>query len=78
MPSTPLTPEYDVDVVSRLVNTSGFVSWKGEYLLVTRLLASQPVGFKSAGDEEWQVFYGPILLGWVGRRNGKLRLQPLP
>ena len=78
MPSKLPTPEYEPELVPRLVNEKGVVSWKGERLLITRLLASQPVGFKPVHDDEWQVFYGPVLLGWVSRRNEKLCLKPLP
>ena len=78
MPSKLLTPEYEADVVPRLVNANGCVSWKGEVLLITKLLASQPVGFKPVDDDEWQAFYGPVLLGRVSRRDGKPCLRPLP
>jgi putative transposase len=78
MPSKLLTPEYEAEVVPRLVNAHGQVSWKGERLTITALLESQPVGFKPVHDDEWQVFYGPVLLGWVARRNGKPCLRALP
>ena len=76
MPSALLTPEYEAEVVQRVVAPNGCVSWKGECLQVTRLLASQPVGFKPVDEDEWQVFYGPVLLGWVRLRQGKPCLRP--
>jgi putative transposase len=77
MPAKLLTPEYEAGVETRLVRANGYVSWKGVDLRVTTLLASQPVGFKLVDNDEWEMSYGPSLLGYVLLRNGKLRLEAL-
>jgi putative transposase len=75
MPSVLPTPEYGPEMVVRRVNDKGLVSWKGEMLRTTPLLASQPVGFKPLDDDQWEVFYGHASLGYVHRRDGQLALR---
>jgi hypothetical protein len=72
MPESLREPEYGSDFVLRRVQPNGHVGWLGPKLLVSKLLAGQHVGFKQIDDDEWALAYGPVLLGYVPRRNGKL------
>ena len=47
-------------------------------MLASRLLAGQPVGLKQIDDDEWELFYGPLLIGYALVRDGKLRVESLP
>jgi len=69
-------PHYDPDMSVRWVNTSGRISMKGTMLPVAHLLARQPVGLRQTDADEWELFYGPLLLGYVLVRNGKPRIEP--
>ncbi len=75
MPSAPLPPEYDADWAVRWVDRNGVVSWKGTHLYFAELLSKQPVGLHQLGEDEWEVRYGPLLLGYVLLRKGKAVLE---
>jgi len=78
MPDVLRCPEYETGIEIRRVAPNGYLSWKGELMRVTRLLASQPVGLKLVDDDEWELLYGPVLLGYILVRDGKPRIEPLP
>lgn len=75
MPDRPRPPEYAADFVVRWVRTNGYFSWQGTELRVCRLLASQPVGLRQVDEDEWELHYGPLLIGYVLRRDGQARLE---
>jgi transposase InsO family protein len=77
MPDQPRAPQYGNELLVRQVNVYGHISWKGDSLKLTALLAGQPVGLKPIDDDEWELFYGPLLIGYVLVRDGKSRVEPL-
>jgi putative transposase len=77
MPEVPRDPEYAEGFDVRRVSSFGVVSWCGLHLYLSRLLDGQPVGFKATEQDEWELHYGPLLLGWVIRRAGHLTLEPM-
>jgi putative transposase len=77
MPEQPRSPEYSPDEEVRRVGPNGYVSWRGVYLNLGHLLSGQPVGFKTIDQDEWELRYGPVLLGYVLLRNGKPHLDAL-
>jgi putative transposase len=76
MPDKPREPEYGADVEVRRVRPDGFVSWRGASLKLTPLLSAQPVAFKQIDQDEWELWYGPVLLGHVLLRDGTPKLDP--
>jgi hypothetical protein len=40
-------------------------------------LRSQPVGLRQIDEAEWEVYFGPLLLGYVLMRNGAPVLEKL-
>jgi transposase InsO family protein len=76
LPAQPSDPEYGDDFVIRRIASGGTFSWKGESLYVGPALGGQPVGLKQIDDDEWELFYGPLLIGAVLSRDGKVRVQP--
>ncbi len=77
MPAQPSAPQYGEDFLVRQTKSNGCISWKGYELKLTRLLAGQPVGLKPIDDDEWELFYGPLLIGYVLERGGQARVEPL-
>jgi transposase InsO family protein len=71
MPDRPRPPEYDGDVSVRWVGRGGSVRWKGVTFYLAEVLANQPVGLHQTGEDEWELHYGPILLGYVLERGAK-------
>jgi transposase InsO family protein len=77
LPSEPKAPEYDRDWTVRWVGPSGMVSFKGTALYLGNVLGRQPVGLRQIDNDEWELFYGPLLLGYVLLRQGIARIEPL-
>jgi transposase InsO family protein len=78
MPDKPRCPEYGADFAVRWVNsTNGMISWEGVTLKLTRLLGGQPVGLKRIDEDEWELFYGPVLLGYVLNEKGAMKIEPI-
>jgi putative transposase len=73
----PQAPAYDPDMMLRWVSTSGKIQIKGSRLYVGHVLAQQPLGLRQTDDDEWELFYGPLLLGYVLIRKGTARVEPL-
>jgi putative transposase len=77
MPERPREPEYSEGFVVRRVAPNGCFSWRGQMLHVGHLLVSQPLGLREIDSDEWELFYGPLLIGYVLARQGKPRIEPV-
>jgi putative transposase len=77
MPDRLREPEYGEALVMRRIDQSGRLQWKGHVLLVSRLLSGQPVGLEQVDDDEWELYFGALLIGTVLMRDGELRIEPL-
>jgi putative transposase len=77
MPERAREPEYGEEFDVRRTKPSGYFSWKGHSLYAGTPLASQPVGLRQTDEDEWEIFYGPLLLGHLLMRNGEPRIQPV-
>ena len=77
MPDRPRAPQYGDPFVVRQVDDHGRLNWQGAKVLLTRLLAEQPVGLKPLDNDEWELFYGPLLIGYMLMRDGKPRVEPI-
>jgi putative transposase len=73
----PRAPHYDPDMTVRWVTHGGEITLRGSKLYVGTVLKTQPVGLRQTDDDEWEIFYGPLLLGYVLRRKGVARLEPM-
>jgi transposase InsO family protein len=49
----------------RRISQQGSLKWKGERTFVSEVLARELVGLLEIGDECYEVYYGPVLLGWL-------------
>jgi putative transposase len=75
LPDRPRPPEYSGDFEVRHVGQHGMFHWKGTHVYLNQLLASQPVGLRQTDEDEWELFYGPLLIAYVLLRDGKPRLE---
>jgi transposase InsO family protein len=73
----PREPQYAEGFDVRRVNGSGEISLLGKRLQVSYLLGGQPVALRQLDDDEWELHYGPVLLGHVLVRKGEPRIDPL-
>jgi hypothetical protein len=58
-------PEYGQDFVVRRCAGNGRVRIRGLMVTCGRLLARAHVGVRECGDGRWEIFYGPVRLGYV-------------
>jgi hypothetical protein len=45
------------------VRPNGCIRWRREELYIGQVLAAEPVGVMQLADAQWQVVYGPVVLG---------------
>ena len=61
----------------RRISENGRMSVGGSLLQVGNILAKQPLGLRQTDEDEWEVHYGPLLVGYVLKRGGVCRIEPL-
>jgi putative transposase len=73
----PREPSYGEDFKVRRVSDTGMVAMAGKSFYVSHLLKGQPVGFRDVDSDEWEIHYGPLLIGHLLIRQGKPRIEPI-
>jgi transposase InsO family protein len=69
--------QYGDDFEVRRVSQQGSVRWQGSRTFISEVFRYQPLGLKPLDDRWLNVYYGPVLLGWLdGYRHRFSRLQP--
>jgi len=68
LPSVEYPGHYEV----RHVCASGNISWHSRAVSVSRVLASEPIGFEPIDDGIWDVHFGPVRLGRFDERRARL------
>jgi putative transposase len=66
---------YPVHFDVRRVNGSGAMKWHNRVVAVSLVLAGEPIGLEERADGEWAVYFGPVRLGTLDERLG--RIQPV-
>ena len=56
--------EYPPGVYLRRISQQGSLKWKSERTFLSEVLARQTVGLLEVDENLYEVYYGPILLGW--------------
>lgn len=56
--------EYAPQLQVRRISHNGYFSWKHEAVFVSEVLRGEEVGFLETDDGLFEVYYGPLLLGW--------------
>ena len=64
--------EYPGHFEVRRVRRSGEIKWAGGLLYVSEALIGEPVGLEAVSEDHWKLCFGPIELGMVDARTGKL------
>jgi len=67
------SPSYADEFETRRVDQSGYVYWKGCRFFTSEILYREPVGI-SRRDEIHEVYFGPVLLGWIDPIKGFQRI----
>lgn len=77
MPAAPQSPTYEPDHKIRWVDaSSGVISFDGQVIYVSKLLAGEPVSLEQTGESVWRVSYGPVRLGQLDTRMRPMKLLP--
>ena len=56
----------------RRVATNGGIRWHKRWVNVSHSLATLPVGLEPLASGTWNVFFGPIHLGWLDERDYRM------
>jgi len=56
----------------RRVSTNGGIRWNQRWVNVSHILATLPVGLEPLASGTWNVFFGPIYLGWLDERDHRI------
>jgi transposase InsO family protein len=71
----PRDPDYDEGVVVRRVAANGSVAFRGHCARVGAPLEGQLLGFQQTDEEEWEIYFGPLLIGYALIRKDGLRFE---
>jgi transposase InsO family protein len=65
------TPEvaYPTSFSVRRARRTGEISWGGNRVFLSEVLAHEPVGLLEQADGTWEAFFGPMSLGFVGHQG---------
>jgi putative transposase len=66
---------YPGDFTLRKVRHEGHIRWQGDEVFVSKTLVGEPVGLKPIEHDRWEVYFGPLPLGILDARTGKI-LRP--
>ena len=64
--------EYPGHFETRLVSRNSGIRWKKQWVCVTHTLAGEYVGLEEVGDGLWDVYFGPVTLGRMDERTGRI------
>jgi putative transposase len=56
----------------RRVATNGGIRWNKRWVNVSHILATRPVGLEPLASGTWNVFFGPVHLGWLDERDYRI------
>jgi transposase InsO family protein len=65
-------PEYSLDHEVRRVRHNGEIKWQGQTVYISGALEGEPVGLVE-GPDGWSVSFGPVVLGTIAHRGGRLQ-----
>ncbi len=64
--------EYPAHFEVRRVSRNGGIRWNARWVNVSHILGELPVGLEPIADGSWNVFFGPIHLGWLDERDYRI------
>jgi len=70
------SPEHWGATHIRLVHLSGSIKWQGRELFVSEVLRRERIGIFEIAEDEYEVRYGALLLGYINGKNKLVRVKP--
>jgi transposase InsO family protein len=67
-------PEYVESFAVRRTDSRGLLFFEGARIHLGSPFGNEQIGVWPKGNDEYEVFYGPVLLGFLAPRDGKLQL----
>lgn len=62
--------EYEQRYQVRRVNEGGTFLWEGERIGISKVLKGERIGLLESEDDLYEVYFGPVLLGWFDAASG--------
>jgi putative transposase len=69
--------EYPSGVHLRRISQQGSLKWKCERTFLSQVLARETVGLLEVEEELFEVYYGPVMLGWFDGRHATFVAEAL-
>lgn len=66
-------PDYSPDHIVRRVRHNGEIRWQGHTVYISEALIGEPIGLAEGENGNWNVTYGPVVLGTLARGGDDLR-----
>jgi len=57
---------------SHVTHVPGGIRWQKRWVNVSHILATLPVGLEPLASGTWNVFFGPVHLGWLDERDYRI------
>lgn len=70
--------EYPAGAHLRWVSQQGSVKWKCNRTFISEVLGREAVGLIEIEEELFEVYFGPLLLGWLDGRHGVFQAERQP
>ena len=70
--------EYPAGAELRWVSQQGSVKWKRQRTFLSEVLGREAVGLVEVDEELFEVYYGPLLLGWLDGRHAVFQVDRKP
>ena len=64
--------DYPSHFEQRLVSRNGGIRWSSRWVNVSHVLGGEYVGLEEVGDDVWDLYFGPLRLGQMDERHGKI------
>ena len=68
LPEMTYPPHFEVRYVSR----NGGIRWRRRWVNISHVLDQQHIGFEEVDDGAWNVYFGPVWLGRLNERTGRV------
>jgi transposase InsO family protein len=64
--------DYPSGFERRTVHTAGQIRWQGREIYLSETLIGETIGLSPQEHDRWQLYYGPVSLGVLDARRGKI------
>jgi transposase InsO family protein len=78
LPARLAEPDYPAEAAVRKVRSNGEIKWEGALVHISSALAGEAVALEESEAGDWQIRFYARPIGWIRRREDRLRPLPLP